>query len=268
MAETQKMRHQNVGRSSRIDRLFEATRPELERVRRHSVYQQIRTMADVRCFMTHHVFAVWDFMSLLKALQVQLTCVSPPWRPIGDGKVRRFVNELVLEEESDCLDGRYMSHLEMYMEGMAQAGADLVPIERLMSESVGWGTTDPNLGQHGAPGRFVQSTWKYISARRLPGLAGTFTVGRENLIPSMFKEIVAGLDDAQPGQLTIFRNYLERHIELDGGSHGEMACKLLESVCGDDDAAWAEAERAGLEAIEARLALWDAISGALSASST
>ena len=97
-------------------------------------------------------------------------------------------------------------------------------------------------------------------------LAGAFTIGRENMIPGMFKEIVAGLDDEQSGHLTLFRNYLERHIELDGGSHGEMSAKLLVSVCGNDDHAWAEAERAGLQAIEARLALWDAVLTEIAAS--
>src|SRR5687767_5202083 len=72
-------------------------------VENHRVYSLLTSPAAVRVFMEHHVFAVWDFMSLLEALQVRLTCVGVPWRPVGSAATRRFLNELVLEEERDRL---------------------------------------------------------------------------------------------------------------------------------------------------------------------
>ena len=47
----------------------------------------------------------------------ELTCVRLPWRPRGDAQLRRFVNEIVLEEETDLMeDGvSYGSHLELYL---------------------------------------------------------------------------------------------------------------------------------------------------------
>src|SRR5450432_3612099 len=81
----------------------------------HPIYWSITSPVKLRLFMEQHVFAVWDFMSLLKALQLSNTCTSAPWIPKEDRMVSRFVNEIVLGEESDE-DGRggYISHFELY----------------------------------------------------------------------------------------------------------------------------------------------------------
>ena len=84
-----------------LDSVYESLRPLRQQVVEHPVYRHIETLADVRLLMEHHVFAVWDFMSLLKALQRHLTCVTVPWVPQGDRHSRRLINEIVLAEESD-----------------------------------------------------------------------------------------------------------------------------------------------------------------------
>jgi hypothetical protein len=83
--------------------------------------------------MESHVFAVWDFQSLLKAMQQRLTCTSIPWVPTPDAEARRLVNEIVLDEESDALpEGGSASHFELYLHGMRNAGADTGPIDRMI----------------------------------------------------------------------------------------------------------------------------------------
>jgi len=74
----------------------------VEAVRTHPLYEHVSDEHSLRLLMRTHVFAVWDFQSLLKSLQRSLTCVEVPWLPTADAEARRFVNEIVLEEESDA----------------------------------------------------------------------------------------------------------------------------------------------------------------------
>lgn len=93
------------------------------RLARHELYSRLTTTRNIAIFMKHHVWAVWDFMSLVKALQRQLTGIDLPWRPVGDPEIRFLINDIVVGEESD-LDrhGRRTSHFEMYLEAMKGSG--------------------------------------------------------------------------------------------------------------------------------------------------
>ena len=101
----------------------------------HPLYGRLQTLSHLAVFMEHHVFAVWDFMSLLKALQVRLTCASVPWLPQGNAQVRRLVNEIVLGEESDALpSGGATSHFELYLQAMQEAGADTSQMNQFIQQ--------------------------------------------------------------------------------------------------------------------------------------
>ena len=81
--------------------------------------------------MEHHIFAVWDFMSIVKALQIQLTCTETPWIPKGNSISARLINEIVLDEETDIdPSGEYSSHFEIYLMSMAEAGANIHTINQ------------------------------------------------------------------------------------------------------------------------------------------
>jgi DUF3050 family protein len=82
----------------------DAIRDARHSVVEHSMYQRVYTRDALAHFMHHHVYAVWDFMSLLKALQRDLTCIEIPWTPRGTPAARRLVNSIVLDEESDHID--------------------------------------------------------------------------------------------------------------------------------------------------------------------
>ena len=246
----------------RIARLRETIAPHRKRVNEHPLYGSIRTMEDLHIFLESHVYAVWDFMSLLKALQRVFTCVTVPWQPTGFPECRRLVNEIVLGEESDDFDGTHVSHFELYRLAMEEAGANTTPLEHFLNEirnrtEVRSALTAADVPDEAA--RFVESTFSIVREGEPHAMAASFTFGREDLIPEMFRSFVSDLNRTSLGRLHTLTYYLERHIDVDGDSHGPMALRMVADLCGDDDKRWSEAAHAATEALEARTALWSGI---------
>lgn len=240
--------------------LQEAITPVRDEVVGHSLYRELNSLERVRTFLDHHVFAVWDFMSLLKALQLELTCVSVPWVPSGPTASRRLINEIVLVEESDELGDGYTSHFELYVGGMTQAGADTRPIDAFLALLRSGTPVDQaaKLAEiPAAAAEFIAGTWEIIETAPVHCKAAAFAFGREDLIPEMFQQVIR-IDDAG-GALEIFKDYLARHIEVDGEQHTPMAMQMLIDLCGDDQAKWTECAATVRSALRARVALWDAI---------
>lgn len=229
----------------------------------HPLYAAIRDADDLRVFMQSHVFAVWDFMSLLKALQRDLTCVSVPWIPKGTANTRYLINEIVVGEESDVdPDGNRMSHFELYLRAMQQAGANTTPIEQLVAAIRNGQPVKEVLAATDLPEgvrQFVEFTFNLIERGRIHEIAAVFTFGREDLIPDMFYSIVRHLNQQFPGQLTLITYYLERHIEVDGDHHSHLAMEMTSDLCGTDPARWQEATQAARQALESRIRLWDGV---------
>ena len=242
---------------------------------RHRVYERAAaSAAGLRTFTEHHVFAVWDFMSLLKRLQRDLTGLSLPWLPTTDASSARLVHEIVLGEESDALpDGRVCSHVELYLDGMRELGADVGPFTRFLDalrDGVELEQAFHLADVPRASRAFVRNTLRTAENAPTHVVAAVFFHGRENLIPEMFRTWVGSLrgEGLSVDTLTL---YLERHIELDGGEHGDWASALVERLCASDDqpdrtsAKRVEAAAAAEAALRARLALWDAVANAIDA---
>jgi hypothetical protein len=247
--------------ASHLHQLRDSTLDIRRQIEGHALYRDIQSVEDLRCFMQMHVFAVWDFMSLLKSLQNSLTSVSIPWVPSPYPTSCRLINEIVLGEESDTYRDGHRSHFEIYLEAMREAGADTGPIRSLMAELRDGSPLEEALGTAAVPEAaqiFVRSTFSAIHPDKPHVTAAAFTFGREDLIPAMFLKIVRDLRLGFAG-LAEFEYYLERHIEVDGDSHGPMALRMLEDLCGEDESRWTEAADAARNALEARLKLWDAI---------
>ena len=228
------------------------------------------------------MWAVWDYFQLLKRLQTELTCVALPWVPKGDPQLRRFITEIVLEEETDiCEDGAtFGSHLELYLRGMRQAGADTGPMERFLARIDRGDHEVPSIHRQGgtpiaaalaamaleegappAAAAFMSSTVQLAMNGSVAEVAAVFTFGREDVIPHMFVALLpsdekggAGQDATNAdvasasaaaadvaAQTSIFSYYIKRHIELDGKDHGPLAIRLVESLCGTDGSAGTKA---------------------------
>ncbi len=243
--------------------LLDAVVLNRDAVEQHPLYAELTSLERIQAFMEYHVFAVWDFMCLLKALQRRLTSPTVPWLPVGNPQTRRLINEIVLGEESDELpDGRVLSHFELYLSAMSESGADFSAVAAFEHELKQGRPVRVALREVGAPAaarEFVVQTLDVVERDRPHLTAAVFTVGREQMIPLMFVKIVRALADAHPGRLETFKLYLERHIELDRSEHGPLAAQMLQNLCGCDRSRWEEATSAATSALEGRRRLWDAV---------
>lgn len=228
----------------------------------HPLYSRIHSLQDIHVFMESHVFAVWDFMSLLKSLQNELTCTTVPWTPIGNQATRRLINEIVLGEESDeSPDGSFISHFELYLQAMKECGANTHSITTFIELIQAGKPVDFALDAAQAPQEakaFVLYTMSKIKHDPLHCRAALFTYGREDLIPGMFLSLVEQLNNTTDN-LKTFVYYLKRHIELDGDHHSHMASAMTESLIEGNDQKFQETQTTIIQAYEHRLKLWDGI---------
>jgi pyrroloquinoline quinone (PQQ) biosynthesis protein C len=246
-----------------LNKIRQAIEPLRQQIIHHPVYAAIHSPADLNVFMQYHVYAVWDFMSLLKALQTNLTCTTAPWFPVGNAETRYLINEIVLGEESDVdQQGVRKSHFELYLEAMQQSGADVATISRFLHHLQSTGSLQQAFQESPIPAaaqEFVQYTFDIINSGKPHLQAAVFTFGREDLIPDMFLSIVNDLSARFPESISIFKYYLERHIEVDGDHHSHLALQMTENLCGDNNLFWQEAEVAVKKALEQRIYLWDGV---------
>jgi pyrroloquinoline quinone (PQQ) biosynthesis protein C len=230
----------------------------------HPLYEKVKTIEDLHCFLESHVYAVWDFMSLLKALQSKLTCTSTPWFPSKNPETRYLINEIVLAEETDLtLDGRRQSHYEMYLEAMEASGANTSEIKDFLIEINSLHNIFVAIKKsqlHPKIKNFLDFTFKVIDEGKTHEIAAAFTFGREDLIPSMFTEILRNFQTNFPEtDLSKLIYYFERHIEIDSDEHGPMAMKMISELCETDAQKWREVQAISTLALEKRIGLWDAI---------
>lgn len=246
-----------------IQALQAATDPLRQQLLNHPVYQKLASPPALRLFMQTHVYAVWDFMSLLKKLQQGLTSIDTPWLPPTDPVAARMINQIVLGEESDTdPNGTPASHFDLYLQSMKEVGADTSPIELLIGLLRAGTPLEQAMPLAGVPEAaqgFVGTTFQIIHDNHLPAIASAFTLGREDLIPGLFRGIVTQLNNEGTLNTGRFIYYLDRHIGLDEEEHGPLAFQILERLCGKNATNWQKAESAALASLKARLALWDAI---------
>lgn len=246
-----------------IETLKTRIQPLREQLVAHPVYQRIKTQDELCSFTEEHIFAVWDFMSLLKSLQRSLTCVEVPWMPTPNRETRRFINEIVVGEESDYnAQGQTMSHFEMYLHAMNDMGASVQEIKKLsakLSRGENLSSALSECAINEETKSFVEYTFEIIRRGKIHEIASLFTFGREDLIPAMFIEMVKTLNASTPKQMESFLFYLERHIEVDGDDHGPLSLKLMEEVCEGDPQKWEEATLIAEDGLRKRIQLWNGV---------
>ena len=207
-------------------------------------------MEDLKRFMEDHVFAVWDFMSLLKRLQQDLTCTKVPWFPTDNARAARPINDIVI-----------VSHLDLYLRAMADVGASTRQFEAFRSLAAVT-SVEAGMVRTGVPPHvraFVAHTMTLAQSGSTEEVVAAFFYGREDIIPEMFSRLQKTLPGTKhdKNRLRHFIYYIERHIELDGDSHGPMGRELLDNLVADSPQRNKRALRAACNSIQARIELWD-----------
>jgi hypothetical protein len=228
----------------------------------HPVFRAVSDIRSLRLFMEVHVFAVWDFMSLVKRLQRELTCLTLPWLPPTNRHAAQLINQIVLGEETDIgPDGAPTSHLELYIAAMREVGADTTGFEQF-STALASGLPLAKAFDEAAVPDFVRNFTSHtlLIAREAPLIAAmaSFFYGREDAIPQMFASLLAdwGIDAATA---PTFVYYLERHIEIDSDQHGPAAAAILTNLVAGDPQCQCAVLIAARRSIEARIRLWDGL---------
>lgn len=250
--------------SDATEQQFEITlAPLRERVVAHPLYAHLRDEGTLRIFMETHVFAVWDFQSLVKALQRLVTCVEVPWLPTSDPEARRLLNEIVLDEESDqAPGGGYLSHFELYLQAMQECGANVTPIQTFWGSLRAGLSVEEALETSSVPpgvGPFVRATMAIARSSEPHRVAAAFAYGREEIIPAMFLRLMDQMAELSPRSWGTLRYYFDRHIRTDSDRHGPQARLLMRRLCGSDAIRWSEAADAARTSLEARDRLWNEV---------
>jgi hypothetical protein len=235
----------------------------------HPLYTDVLSVGDLRSFMEDHIFAVWDFMSLLKRLQQDMTCTRVPWLPANNARAARLINDIVIGEETDVDPaGCYVSHLELYLRAMKDVGASTVQFDTFCSMvrtgvpiEVALTRIDVARYVHS----FVGHTMALANTGTTEEVLAAFFYGREDIIPEMFRRLLKTLYGAKHDNhdLRHFIYYIDRHIELDGDSHGPKGRELLEDLVSNSPDKEERAMRAAHSSIEARIVLWNGTLGKL-----
>jgi hypothetical protein len=163
----------------------------------HPVYAEVASAADLRIFMEDHVFAVWDFMSLLKRLQQDMTCTRVPWFPAENARAARLINDIVIGEETDVgPDGSYLSHLDLYLRAMAEIGASAHQFDTFRSLARVGLPVEAAMARVGVPPHvqaFVAHTMALANSGATEEVLAAFFHGREDVIPEMFRRLLTAL---------------------------------------------------------------------------
>jgi hypothetical protein len=246
----------------RFEKLCNKIAPLRDALLNHPIYAEICSLSRLREFMQIHVFAVWDFMSLVKRLQSELTSNSLPWMPPLRSRIARFANEVVLGEESDLSpDGKPVSHFELYLRAMDEVGADTTLVRRFITQIALGAKWEDVLEEMSVPpgvADFVNETLRCAIHGSRVEVASFFFFGREDVIPAMFERLLRLWGNAK-ADVPHFAYYLEGHIELDGDSHGPWAREMLTALAGQSESNWTEATSAAERAITSRIKLWDGV---------
>jgi hypothetical protein len=241
---------------------LEAIREHQTRLENHPLLTTdvMENKRQLATFMEHHVYCVWDFMCLVKCLQNYVAPTAVPWIPSKYTKngAARLINSIMVAEESDCFDGRYISHFDLYIEAMEEIGADPTRVLNFVERIHSVGLYEAMEVAPAASRAFMKSTFGFINSGKPHVAAAAFAFGRETVIPGMYMNMVKQLGITEQ-EAPKFYAWLKRHIEVDTDDHGPAAVELVNIFCDGNSTKIQEAQDAGHKSIDDKMAFWDTV---------
>lgn len=229
----------------------------------HPAFNSIQSLAELKIFSAYHIFLVWDYMSLLKSLQTQLTCIQTPWKPVQSPYARYLINSLVLKAESDiAADGNYASHYEMYRDAMQAMNADTGLMDNLMAHIETDMPVIKAIELSNIPGPlkdFLEYTFWVVQKSSLHEQAAVLCYGREGFGHLLLYQRVVALQGNHTNELQPLIYYLRHKNEINEKYHSQLSAILLEQLCGTDEKKWHEASQAANQSLRNRIRLFDFI---------
>ncbi len=248
-------------------RLIDALSPLTTKIVTHPIYEHLATQEHLKLFMEQHVFAVWDFMCLLKELHRHIVTTAAPWLPPKDALSANLIGSILAEEEGDIIeDGiHYQSHYEIYLRAMEKLGADTSQIKQLQVNLLHGTTINDvleNLHIRQKTKDFVKTTFSFFN-QDAHAIAAAFVYGREGITANMFAPIIKKIEAENnghcPTKLDTLVYYLKRHVQLDSEEHFPKALQMMENLINGDPQKFQEAEQAAITALNARIEFLDDI---------
>jgi hypothetical protein len=237
-----------------------------QKLKTHPVFDSVRTKEDLRCFMSWHAFAVWNFMSLAKRLQHELKSAHLPWTPPKSSPVARMLKDIVLGEESDVkMWGWHNSHIDLYLSAMKEVGANTSQMEKflgLISLKIEVNSALRMVKAPEAVQKFVQATNATVKNGSVTEVLGGFLYAREEAIPQVFQARLTEWSDPIE-KAPNFNYYLKRHIALLGDCEGPVALELVNDLTRGSEDSLQKIQHASVMAIDHRLVLWNALQSEL-----
>lgn len=263
-------------KESRLTAMQAHLQPWVERITHHPLPHTMTNYKALQMFLHHHVFAVWDFFCLLKALYRELACTDILWQPPLEPYGAHLLHGILGEEEGDTdLTGTPLSHFEWYLHAMNACGANTATINNFIKRlniTPLTTTTTPDMAYQrvcaaldhpsvpkGAQA-FVTQTFKSIT-QPLPALAGAFVFGREGITADLFAPIISRIQTFPQKTYNpeVLIRYFQRHVNLDTQNHFPKAFEMLNRFCQNDSSQWQCAQEGAEQALQARLRFLDAI---------
>ena len=260
---------------SRLAAIETRIAPLRKRLRQHRIYESLKSLDDVRRFMEVHVFALWDFMHLVKCLHrapstAEATC-PPKKRFKKSAGVQSLVDEMVQNYANDLNErGERMATFRMYLDAMEQLGAETKCVASFLGDCGDCGdlragdlgpVVGPSLLSCRAPrgaADFTAYTCQVIDSSKDHKVAASLVFGRQSLIVDALLRALGEVERREGTRVDKFRFLLSKYKSLYANNWPALSYQVLVELCGYSDEKWKEAEEAAVGALKARIALWDA----------